>query len=174
MDVRKKEVSLRGIQLAAEESFRGGFYCCEALVQTIVDEFDIDCPKEVIACSSGMAVGIGKSGCTCGALNGGVLALGLVFGRTEPTGPKDPTSVKCLELTNELHDWFKENNGKNAICCRILTKEYDKGQGEHKPQCIYFTGLCAYKVAEIIVRELGLKNTDTEVGPIKRTAPEYK
>ena len=34
--------------------------------------------------------------------------------------------------------------------------------------------LCAYEVAEIIVRELGLKNTDTEVGPIKRTAPEYK
>lgn len=173
MEVRKKAVSLRAIQKSAEDNFRGGFYCCEALMQTIVDELDIDAPKEVIACSSGMAVGVGKSGCLCGALNGGVLALGMLFGRTEPTGPQDPRSVKCLQLANELHDWFKENNGKNAICCRVLTKEFDKGRGEHKAQCIYYTGLCAYKTAEIIVRELGLTNTDMEKEPVFKHAPEY-
>ena len=174
MNVRKKEVSLRGIQKAAEDSFKGGFYCCEALVDTIIKKFDIDAPKEVVACASGMAVGIGKSGCTCGALNGGVLALGMLLGRTEPTGPADPTSVKCLECTKELHDWFKATNGKNTNCCRILTKEFDKGQGEHKKQCIYFTGLCAYKTAEIIVREFALTNTDTEEGPVIKVAPDYE
>ena len=34
------------------------------------------------------------------------------------------------------------------------------GKGEHKEQCIYFTGLVAKKVAEIVVREYGLTNTD--------------
>ena len=156
----KNEVSVKKIQQDAENNFRNGYFCCEALMCAIRDNFELDVPKEVISMSSGMAVGIGRSGCTCGALNGGVLALGMFFGRTEPTGPKDPKIVKCLELTHELHDWFKEANGKNAICCRILTREFDMGKGEHKEQCIYYTGLVAGKVAEIVVRELGLTNLD--------------
>ena len=34
------------------------------------------------------------------------------------------------------------------------------GQGEHTEQCIRFTGMVAGKVAEILIRELGLTNTD--------------
>jgi hypothetical protein len=68
-----------------------------------------------------------------------------------------------MELTNELHSWFRENNGKNSVCCRVLTKEFDMSKGEHKEQCIRFTGLCALKVAEIVVRELGLTNLDEAV-----------
>lgn len=170
----KQEVSLRQIQVAAEENFRKGFYCCEALVKTIIDEFELDVPKEVIALASGMAVGVGKSGCLCGAVNGGVMALGLLFGRSEQDGPTNPKSIKCMQLTHELHSWFMETNGKKSACCRVLTREYNMGKGEHKSQCIYFTGLCAWKVAEQIAREYGLKVTDLEDGPIIRKAPEYK
>ena len=158
----KKEVSLNQIQKDAEDNFRKGFYCCEALMKTIIDDFELDVPKEIIKLSSGMAVGVGKSGCICGALNGGIMALGMFFGRCEQNGPTDPQSIKCLQLSKELHDWFKENNGKHAICCRVLTKEFDMTKGEHKKQCIYFTGLCARKVAEIVVREYGLTNTDEQ------------
>ena len=73
-----------------------------------------------------------------------------------------------MELTKELHDWFKKANGKNAICCRVLTKEFDKGRGEHKEQCIFFTGLCAWKVAQMICRELGMKNLDEVDEPAPR------
>lgn len=86
--------------------------------------------------------------------------LGLFFGRTEQNGPQDPKVVKCMELTKELHSWFKEANKKNSVCCRVLTREFDMGKGEHKEQCIYFTGICAGKVAEIVIRELGLTNLD--------------
>lgn len=160
MEIRAKEVSLKKLQQDAENNFRGGFFCCEALMAAVRSNFDLDVPEEVIAMVSGMSVGIGRSGCTCGALNGGVAALGMFFGRTEPTGPKDPKVNKCMALTNELHDWFKTANGKNAICCRVLTREFDMGKGEHKEQCIRFTGLCAWKVGEIVCRELGIKNTD--------------
>ncbi|WP_243281769.1 hypothetical protein [Clostridium sp. 1001283B150225_161107_B6] len=47
-----------------------------------------------------------------------------------------------------------------ALCCRILTKEFDMGAGEHKEQCIRFTGLVAGKVAEMIIWEKGLTNID--------------
>ena len=158
----KQQISVSKVQKDAEDNFRNGYFCCEALVASIRDNFELDVPKEVIAMASGMAVGAGRSGCMCGAVNGGILALGLFFGRTEQNGPKDPKVVKCMELTNELHSWFKENNGKNSVCCRVLTREFDMGKGEHKEQCIRYTGLCAKKVAEIIVREFGLTNLDIQ------------
>lgn len=49
-----------------------------------------------------------------------------------------------------------------------LTKEFDKGRGEHKEQCIFFTGLCAWKVAQMICRELGMKNLDEVDEPAPR------
>ena len=155
-----KEVSLKKVQKDAEDSYRGGFFCCEAVMHAIRSNFEIDVPKEVIGMASAMSVGAGRSGCMCGALNGGILALGMVFGRTEPLGPKDPDVNKCMSYSNELHNWFKENNKKNAVCCRVLTREFDMGKGEHKEQCIWFTGLCAWKVGEIMCRELGITNTD--------------
>ena len=155
----KREISVSKVRKDAEELFRGGFFCSEAVVSAIRSNFELDIPEEVISMASGFPVGIGRSKCLCGAVSGGVMAIGLFFGRTVQ---KDPKVEKTLELSKELHDWFKVANGKNALCCRILTKEFDMGQGEHKEQCICFTGLVAGKVAEMIVRELGLKNTDEE------------
>lgn len=168
MNIGATEISPRAVQQVAEKKFKDGYYCCEALISAIRDEFKLDVPEDVIAMASGMAVGIGRSGCTCGALNGGVMALGMFFGRTEQNGPTNPKSIKVMQLTHELHDWFRDNNGKHAICCRILTKEFDMGHGEHKEQCIFFTGLCAWKVSQIICRELGIKNLDEIDEPCAR------
>lgn len=153
----KSEVSVNKIRKDAEDLFRGGFFCSEAVVSAIRSNFELDIPEEVISMASGFPVGIGRSKCLCGAVSGGVMALGLFFGRTKQG---DPKVEKNLEVAKELHDWFKTANGKNALCCRILTKEFDMGKGEHKEQCICFTGLVAGKVAEIVVREYGLTNTD--------------
>lgn len=160
-----KEVSVKKVQQDAENLFRNGFYCSEALMSSIRDNFQLDCPEEVIAMASGMPVGVGKSGCICGALNGGVMALGCFFGRTKPKAG-DPVSDKNIALAHELHDWFKGATGKNATCCRILTREFDKSKGEHKEQCIHYTGMVAAKVAEMIIREYGLKNIDEEKGGV--------
>lgn len=156
------EVSPHAVQKEAEDLYRAGFFCCEAVMSAIRTAFRIDVPPEVVAMSSGMAVGMGRSGCVCGALNGGVLVLGMFFGRTEPAGPKDPAVVRCMQLSNELHDWFRDANAKHACCCRILTRGFDMGSGEHRAQCIAFTGLCAGKTAEILCRELGVENLDAE------------
>jgi len=49
-------------------------------VKTIQEEFELPLPDDVLAMASGVPVGIGGAGCTCGAINGGVLALGMFFG----------------------------------------------------------------------------------------------
>lgn len=67
------------IRKQAEDYYRqGDYYCSEAIIRTIRDEFK---PDNVIAMASGFPVGMGGSGCTCGALVGGIMALGLFFGR---------------------------------------------------------------------------------------------
>ena len=153
----KKEVSVKKIAKDAEELYRGGFFCSEAVVSSIRTNFELDLPEEIVAMASGFPIGIGRSKCLCGAVSGGVMALGIFFGRTVQ---KDIKVEKNLEVAKELHDYFKVANGKNVLCCRILTKGFDMASGEHKEQCIHFTGLVAAKVAEIIVREFNLQNTD--------------
>ena len=78
------------------------------------------------------------------------------------------TAPKPDDLTAEgfmFDGWFRDANAKNAICCRVLTKGFDMAEGQHRKQCIAFTGLCAGKLAEILCRELGVRNLDAE--PIK-------
>lgn len=159
MKINATSIDLAKVQQEAEESFRRGFFCCEAVTEVIRSNFELDVPEDVIRMASGMAVGVGKSGCICGALNGAILSIGMFFGRTEHSGPADPGIVKCLALTKEMHDWFKNNNTKGVNCCRILTREFNMAEGQHKSQCIYYTGICAAKAAEIIARELGIPTT---------------
>ena len=50
------EISPRAVQQAAELNFKNGYYCCEALMATIKQEFKLDVPDSVIAMASGMSV----------------------------------------------------------------------------------------------------------------------
>ena len=154
------EVSISKIKKDAEDLFRGGFFCSEAVVSSVRTNFDLDLPEEIIAMASSFPIGIGRSKCVCGAVSGGAMALGIFFGRTKQG---DPKVEKNLEVAKELHDYFKVANGKNVLCCRILTQEFDMGKGEHKEQCIKFTGLVAEKVAQIIAREFNLTNIDEKL-----------
>jgi len=154
----KNEVSIKKIKNDAEELFRkGDFFCSEAIVSSIKNNFELDMPDEMIAMASGFPVGIGRSKCVCGAVSGGVLCIGYFFGRTKGGDPKVNNTLK---LANELQESFRKNHG--CLCCHVHTKGFDMASGEHKKQCVSFTGEVAEKAAEIIVRELGLKNIDVE------------
>ncbi|MGL5614632.1 MAG: C-GCAxxG-C-C family protein [Sarcina sp.] len=142
-------VDVKKVREQAEKYYRDGdYFCSEAIVKTIKDAFELDFSDDIIKLASGFPVGMGRSGCTCGAVSGGVMALGMVAGRTEG---KDPQVEKTMALSKELHDRFRES--RKSICCRVLTKGLDMGSGEHKEQCIDITGEVAEMVAEMIIRE---------------------
>jgi len=139
----------------AEQYFRNGnYYCSEAIVASVRDNLAPEMPEVLIATAGGFPVGVGKSKCMCGAVSGGVIALGYFFSRTQPTTPQDEKSVKTLQLANELQAKFREDHG--CLCCSTHTARFDMTKGEHKPQCIQFTGEMAEKTAEIICRELNI------------------
>lgn len=146
----KKDVSIQKVREDAENHFRRGeFFCSESIVASIRSNFEIDMPEEMIAMASGFPVGIGRAKCVCGAVAGGVLCIGYFFGRTKAGETK---VNRTLELANELQAEFKKNH--KVLCCSILTKGMDMASGEHKEQCISFTGEVAEIAAKIIVREL--------------------
>ena len=145
------QIDLDTIRTTAENYHRNGdYYCSEAIVKTIKDEFQLPISDDIIAAASGFPVGMGNSGCSCGAVVGGIMTLGLVFGRTEA---KDKKVVKTMKLANELHETFRKKH--KTLCCRVLTKGMRLGSRKHMDQCISFTGEVAEEVAKIIVRESG-------------------
>ena len=140
------DVDLERIRNIVEYYYRNGdFYCSEAVVKTIIDEFQIDVSEDVIKMASGFPVGMGGMGCTCGALTGGVMAIGLVYGRSQG---KDPKVNKAMELSAKLYQIFCERH--KVSCCKVLTRGMEKGSPEHMEQCIAFTGEMAYEAAKII------------------------
>jgi C_GCAxxG_C_C family probable redox protein len=138
------------IRQTAEEFYRSGqFYCSEAIVKTINDAFELDYPDSVVKLASGFPIGIGGAGCACGAVTGGVMAIGMVFGRDRPS---DPSIDRCLGLSRELHTIFYRKHG--CLCCRTLTYGMKLKSPEHLARCIAFTGEVAEETAKIILREM--------------------
>ncbi len=138
------------IRKKAEAFYRNmDYYCSEAIVRTMNDEFHLGYPDQVIKMASGFPIGIGGAGCSCGAVIGGVMAIGMVFGRDQP---KDPRIDRCLALSRELHNLFASRHG--CLCCRTLTCGMVLKSPEHMQQCIAFTGEVAEETAKIILREL--------------------
>ena len=147
-------IDIEKIGLAAEELFRsGGYYCSEAVVAAFRNTLSLPMPEEMVSMAAGSPIGIGRAKCLCGAVSGGVMVLGYFFGRRGPSTPGADEVQKTFTLTKELHDFFQTQHG--VLCCRILTRGMDMASGEHKSQCISFTGEVARKVAEMVAREKG-------------------
>jgi len=121
-------------RIEAEALYRlGTHHCAEAVMESIRRKFSADTPEAVVAAVSGFGGG-SSSGCICGALSGGTVALGLVLNNKKQT----------THLTRELHSWFKGKYG--VTCCTIIRKENDKGV------CPTLTGEVAGKIAAMLER----------------------
>lgn len=149
MNEQQKKALIEKARKTAEDYFRrGDFYCSEAVLTTINNMLGQELPPEIVKLASGFPVGIGKSKCLCGAISGGVMALGLKYGRTEP-GADMP---KSFPANAALHDYIKDKYG--STCCRVLTKDFDDfGSDERKEHCIAITGEVAAWVMEKFVED---------------------
>ena len=132
----------------AEEFYRSGQFLCSEAVFLVANEFlGRPVPDDLVRLASGFPVGMGKAGCSCGALTGGVMALGLKYGRSTP-GAATPG---MFEAAKELHDRFKAR--RQCVCCRALIRKFEFGSPEHIEQCITITGEVAADVIELLQRE---------------------
>ncbi|MGL4992534.1 MAG: C-GCAxxG-C-C family (seleno)protein [Bacteroidales bacterium] len=143
MDITK----ISKVRAVAENYYAtGDFYCSEAVVKSVLDGLEINYAPEIVAAASGFPVGIGGAECLCGAISGGIMAIGYVYGRTEAKSEK---VNKAMTLSKELHKLFVQRN--KCTCCRVLTKGMTKGSTEHMKQCVRFTGEVAEDTLRLII-----------------------
>jgi len=133
------------LKLEAEELFRSGkFFCSEAVFYVINKHLGYPMPEDAVRTASGFPIGIGRTGCVCGALSGGVMALGLKFGRSKP-GDQAP---KILEKSRELTERFKARF--THTCCREITKAVEFASKSRREKCITITGAVVADVLELL------------------------
>ena len=149
----RDSVSIAAVGAAASHNNRPGpdhMNCGESVIAALWDAFEPDFPRAVVSAGAGMGAGIGGSRCLCGALNGGVVFLGLMMGTKERAKP----------LAAELHDAFRDGAARHATCCRVLTRGMEWGSAERVASCQENCAIAAGEAARILCRELGVRAED--------------
>ena len=99
---------------SAKSYATGGFLCSESILLAISDWLGIQ--NELIPkMATGFGAGIGGFGSVCGAISGGIMALGLKFGRNEITKQETKPYWFALDLLKRFEKEF------GCITCQELT-----------------------------------------------------
>ena len=113
---------------SAVSNFEQGFSCSQAVFGAFADSLGMDrnMAMKVSDCfRSGMCMTD-----VCGAFTGGIMALGLKFGRIEATD----TAARDLsgKMVGKFTEQFKENTGGKLTCKDILGCDMRTAEGKAK------------------------------------------
>ena len=103
----------------AAELFSQGFNCAQAVLASFVERMGRGCCIERSAAfhvAQGFGGGMGRTGQTCGAITGAIMAIGLTHGMTDPARPAQRDIA--YRLVGELFARFKQRHG--SIGCHEL------------------------------------------------------
>ena len=147
LTTQSDELAARAVALRAEL----GYNCAQAVACALAPEIGAD-TEACYVLSEGFGGGMGGHTETCGAISGGVMALGQVSsGGMALSGT---TKKRTYELTRELVERFGAKNG-STICCELKGAGCEHGPLRSCPGCIED----AVKITtEIIARQSAPEN----------------
>lgn len=139
--------------------------CAQSVVAGLLDTLGME-EEGVFRAASGLADGIGLTGDgSCGALTGGCMVLGLLFGRERRDHRDMMKPMRSYLLCRDLHRFFVECYGSTRchdIQKKLMGRTYNlydpeelkeafrSGMLEH---CSEVVGRAARRTAELILRE---------------------
>jgi C_GCAxxG_C_C family probable redox protein len=141
--------------------------CAQSVVAGLLDSLGIEDPGEgVFRAASGLADGIGLTGDgSCGALTGGCMVIGLLFGRERKDHQDMMKPMRSYLMCKELHEHFIEQYG-SCRCYDIQTRLMGRTFNMYDPKelqeafsssmvdhCSVVVGRSARKAAELILAE---------------------
>lgn len=104
----------------AVEKFMGGYNCAQSVFTAFSDELPIG--KDLaLKTACGFGAGMGRKEEVCGAVTGGIMVLGAMYGRGE-AGDRAATETTYARV-RAFMDRFGEKNG--TIICRKLLRDCD-------------------------------------------------
>jgi len=116
-----------GVEMAAN-CWAEQYNCAESVLRGVCHAQGIDLSDQGKRMATPFGGGVGRSEDICGALVGGVLAIGIVKGRT--THQED--RLTAYDTAGRLHRMFDEQFGSTS--CRVLNMS-DFKSVEHRPRC---------------------------------------
>ncbi len=142
-------MKLKQLEHNAIAFFESGYNCAEAVSQAIIEAFSDATPEDIPRVASAFGGGIGGSREeACGALTGGIIAIGLIMGRSLPQ--EDNTAAK--EAAKAYREKFQQLSG--ATQCGALLEKF--GDQENYHECGKLVGQATVALARIF-KEAGLK-----------------
>ena len=100
----------------AVSKFTEGFNCAQSVLYSFSDHLQLD-KKMALKLASGFGGGMGRKGEVCGAVTGGIIAIGTKYGSSDKNDfESKETSYK---KTKELMDSFKKKQG-TYLCRKLL------------------------------------------------------
>jgi len=143
------------VRRKAEEYFNRGYNCAQAVALSNVEVFNG--PVEGVR---QLAAGFGRgmnAGCSCGALAGGVMAVGLLLAGPETAGSDREIAAAAAELHKRFVGEFK------VTCCRALRK---KASPFKNSRCREITATTAAITLELLLARKQLPLTSVRVHPL--------
>ena len=132
------KISVENIVQEAEALFTGEYNCAEAVSAAIIRAFRGELPDCFPNAATGFGGGIGSShDDVCGALTGGIMAIGFVMG---PTASRDRIKQACSELRSTFLSQFQTTR------CGTLLSGYSNSN------CTKVVGFSAEQTAFILLR----------------------
>ena len=100
----------------AISKFAGGYNCAQSVFFAFLEDLEID-QDTALKVASGFGGGMGRQGEVCGAVTGGIMALGAKHGRGEK---EDPTAADVTYAkTREFMAQFASKHG-SCLCRELL------------------------------------------------------
>lgn len=128
----------------AGQYFDEGYNCAQAVIMSAAQALGIDVPHAVVRGAASFTGGIGYAGCTCGALVGASLLIGMIS--ADLNSPRK--SRNTLDLSGRFHDIFRDNF--KVTCCRSLRNGKHFRNKEVRRKCREIT----VRTSELLVEML--------------------
>lgn len=139
---------MKKAEVAVQKFLNEGYNCAQSVSYAFCEDLNIN-KEPVLKLTCGFGAGMGRKEEVCGAVSGGILVLGLKYGRGENQDRSftEQTYLKTCELMNK----FAEKHG-TYICrqllagCELTTPE---GQNEFKEKD-FLNKVCKHCVSSVV------------------------
>ncbi|MZP30934.1 hypothetical protein GTO91_14540 [Heliobacterium undosum] len=141
--------------------FLGGYNCAQAVIAAFAEECGVD-EETAKGMAAAFGGGIARTGETCGAVTGAMMAIGLLYG--QKSGDDSENKEKTYERVHAFLERFQERNGllrcKELLGCDVSTPEGRQQAKEadyHNTRCPKFVRDSA-EIFESLLQEWRLQD----------------
>ncbi len=146
-------MDINNVKAKAEKCFaEDGLFCAESVLVTLAEEMAVESPL-IPRIATGFCGGISRTRGLCGAVAGGVMVLGIAYGRDSAEQSQEKVYAKVQQFMRAFEDEYKSTNCLELTGCDLSTEEGRQAfadTGIKLERCTRFTGGAAALVAEII------------------------